>query len=220
MYTFSHNRSSLNFKSLLHFIALAGALLGGLALASSSVFALLSATAFNTTPITAASETLMLTQTSAGVSGGIESNISGMAPGDVVYRYLDLTNSGTMSGASLTLKVTDSLASTLSTNSTSGLQVTLQQCSVAWTQASATCSGTSSSVLSSTPLNTLSTATPISVTSLSASAVSRLRITISLPVSTEITTNGVLPVGTIQGKSSDLVWLFQESQRTATTTSS
>jgi hypothetical protein len=209
-----------DYKGLVHSLTLAGVALSAIALVSSSVYATLTATAFNTSPITAVSETLILTQGSAGASGGIESNISAMAPGDIVYRFLDLTNSGTMAGTSLTLQVIDGLASSLSTNATNGLQITLHECSVAWTQAGATCSGSTTSVLSSTSLNSLATATSISVSSLSASSVSRLRISIALPVSSEVTTNGVLPVGTIQGESSELTWTFQESQRNATTSSS
>jgi hypothetical protein len=194
--------------------------LGGLALSTSSVFASLMATAFNTTPIAISTETLMLTQSSVGASGGISSNITNMAPGDTVNRYVDLANSGTMSGQSLTLAVSDDQTSALTTNATAGLHVQIVQCSVAWTQASSICGGTTSTVLANTSLSALSSATALSVSSLDASSTNHLKLVISLPAGSEVTVNGVLPAGTVQGKSAGLTWTFAESQRTATSTNS
>ena len=41
---------------------------------------------------------------------------------------------------------------------------------------------------------------------------------ITLPTGSEVTTNGVTPVGTVQGLTTALTWTFTETQRTATTT--
>ena len=42
----------------------------------------------------------------------------------------------------------------------------------------------------------------------------------TLPDQSETTTNGTLPVGTIQGLSASLRWTFEDAQRASTTTNS
>ena len=46
------------------------------------------------------------------------------------------------------------------------------------------------------------------------------QVEVSLPNQNETTTNGTLPVGTIQGLNASITWTFSEAQRTATTTNS
>ena len=202
----------------------AAAALGGTALISSSVFAALTASADNTSGGSVTTGTLMLTQAPSGVSGitgGFATAITSMAPGDVVNRYVDLTSSGTLNSASMTLGASGSPSNALTTNGTAGLQVTIKECSVAWTN-SGTCSGTQTTDLASTSV--LSLVTPASLTlqanSLLSGAVIHLQIGIALPAGSEVTVNGVLPGGTVQGLTTAVTWTFTETQRIATTTNS
>lgn len=204
----------------------AAAALGGTALVSSSVFASLTATASNaggTGSVT--SGTLKLTQAASGVTGitgGFTTAISGMAPGDTVNRYIDLTNGGTLDGSAMTLGLAATPSTALTTDGTNGLKITINQCSVAWS-ATGTCSGTTTSnVLAQT--SALSLATPATLTlasgSLLAAAVSHLQISMTLPAGSEVVSNGTLPVGTVQGLTTALTWTFTETLRTNTTTNS
>ncbi len=199
-------------------VVVAAATVGGGALVSSSVFASLTATATASTTVTTG--TLKLTQTSTGASGGISTGTISMAPGDTINRYVTLLNGGTLDAITPTVRLTDSGTTTLTTDAVNGLQITINACSVAWTQASGACGGTTTAVLASTSANTLLSDTAITLPSNLAAASSALKISISLPAGTEVTTNGTLPVGTIQGLSPSLTWTFTETQRTATTTNS
>jgi len=198
------------------------AALGGTALVSSSVFAALTASANNTSGGSVTTGTLSLTQAPSGVSGitgGFATAITGMAPGDVINRYVDLTSNGTLNSASMTLGATGSGATALTTNGTAGLQVTIKECSIAWTNAGA-CTGTQTTALASASV--LSLATPASLTlqanSLLSGAVIHLQIGIALPAGNEVTVNGVFPGGTVQGLTTAVTWTFTETQRIATTT--
>ena len=193
------------------------AVVGGIGLISNSVFAGLTATA-TSVPQNVTSQTLKLTQSASGATAGFTSAVTNMAPDDVVYRYIDLKNEGSMDGTALTLKLADSATSTLTSNGTIGLQVQIQECSVAWS-ASWTCSGTESEAMAATSANSLiATAKALTVSSLNSGATSKLRIKIWIPTSSEVTTNGSLPATTVQGQSSNLTWTFTEAQRIATTT--
>ena len=202
----------------------AAAALGGTALVSSSVFAALTASASNTSGGSVTTGTLILTQAPSGVTGitgGFATAITSMAPGDVVNRYVDLTSSGTLNSASMTLGASGSPSNALTTTGTAGLQVTIKECSVAWTN-TGTCSGTQTTDLASASV--LSLVTPASLTlqanSLLSGAVIHLQIGIALPAGSEVTVNGVLPGGTVQGLTTAVTWTFTETQRIATTTNS
>ncbi len=199
------------------------AAIGGAALVSTSVFAALTATATNTSGGSISTGTLSLTlapSAVSGITGGFTSAISAMAPGDTVNRYIDLTNGGTLDGATPTLQLSDTPTTTLVSNSTAGLQITISNCTVAWTN-TGTCSGTTTVVLASTPATNLkASATSLTLPSTLAGSVSRLKISINLPAGTENVLNGVLPVGTIQGLSTSLTWSFTITERAATVTNS
>jgi spore coat-associated protein N len=203
-------------------VIVSAATVGGAALVSSSVFASLTATAFNATAHSVTSGTLILTQAPSGVSGltgGFSTAVTALAPGDTINRYVNVTNGGTLAGSSMTLKVADSAATLLTTDAVKGLQVTVKECTVAYTTVTGACSGTEATVLAATPANTL--LTPQSVTFVngySASGVTNTRFIITMPTGTEVTSNGTLPGSTIQGLTSLLTWTFTETQRTGTTT--
>ena len=197
------------------------ATVGGTALVGSSVFASLTATANNTSAQSVSTSTLRLTQAPSGVAGltaGFVSAVTAMAPGDTVNRFVDVSNIGTMAGQSMTLKVADSAATVLTTDAVNGLQVTVKECTVAYTTVSGLCSGTETTVVSLIPANTLLTAQSATFASFAAGSTTRLKFIISLPAGSENTANGTLPTGTVQGLTSQLTWTFTEAQRTATNT--
>lgn len=201
----------------------ATAAIGGTALASSSVFASLNAEAKNTAAHSVSTGTLKLTHAASsqtGLTGGFSTAITGMAPGDTVNRYINLTQGGTLDGSALTLKVADAAATTLTTDATNGLQVTVSQCSVAYTATTGVCSGTSTTALATISANGLLSAQSLSGISTTAGGVAYLKISLVLPTGSELTSNGVLPVGTVQGVTSTLTWTFFEAQRAVTTTNS
>lgn len=211
----------------LKIVIISAATLGGAALVSSSVFAALTATATNTSQ-SVQTGTLKLTQASAAspYAGGITTAISLMAPGDTVNRYINLTNGGTLdAGSTMTLGLVDSgSASALTTNATAGLQVVVTACSGPWnTVTPGVCTGTTTAMLTTRSANAITLAAqtltlPSGLTT--AGALAYLQISLSLPAGSEVTTNGTLPNGTLQGLTSNLLWTFTETLRTNTTTNS
>ncbi len=205
-------------------LIVATASVGGAALISSSVFAALTASATNTSGGSVTSGTLKLTQAPSGVSGitgGFVTAISDIAPTDTVNRYVILSNPGTLNSASMTLGASGSPANALVTDGTNGLQVQVKQCSSAYPD-SGTCGGTETTILTSRSVASLSTPATLTLQSgaLDSGATTHLKISISLPASSEVTTNGVLPGGTIQGLTSAITWTFTQTQRIGTTTNS
>ncbi len=135
---------------------------------------------------------------------------SGLVPGDTIQRSVDLTNSGSIDLASVTLTTTASPSSLLDTDATNGLQMVVDKCSQAWTEAGPpytyTCGGTTSTVLASRPvigsnlsLSNLSVTAP--------SATDHLRVTLTLPSGAD---------NTFQNQSSTLTYAFTGTQRAAT----
>jgi hypothetical protein len=191
------------------------AALGGSALVSSSVFASLTAIATASTSVT--SGTLKLTDTATVGSGGLVTPIALMAPGDTVTRYVDLWNSGTLNSDTTTVILTGS-GNALTTDATNGLQVLIESCPGTWVVVTGVCTGGGSTiVLAATSANALLTTKTLTLPSYLANAITNLKISIGLPAGTEVTTNGVLPPGTIQGLTTTLAWTFTEQQRTGTT---
>lgn len=198
------------------------AALGGTALVSSSVFASLTATASNTTGGSVETGTLKLTQAASGVSGitgGFTTNITNVAPGDTVNRYITLTNGGTLDGDVLTLAIAASPSNALTTNGTAGLQVTIKECAIAWTNAGV-CTPGSTTVLAASSLLSLASAKTLAVSSLASAAVNYLQFSLNLPAGSEVTNNGTLPAGTVQGLTTAVTWNFLETLRANTTTNS
>lgn len=208
---------------------------GGLSLTTSGVWAALQATADNSgNPLATSTGTLSLTLTKNGdgigttttttpaVTGVAAAAISAMAPGDTVYRFINLTNGGTLAALGMTLGITGSAANALTTSAT-GLAVGVDLCSVAWTVTgpAGTCGGTTTSPVASTPILTFSSQAVVGpAVAIAPAAVNYARIKISLPAGSEITSNGQLPGGTIQGLSTNLTFTFTEQQRAVATTAS
>ncbi len=195
----------------------------GLAVTGGGVYAALNATASNTTAQNASSGVLSLTMAANGV--GFGHIVSNLAPGDVVNRYVNLSQGAGLDARALTLSVADATPTKLTTDATKGLRVTVTQCSGTWTVAGAgACTGagaTTTALATSVPLSTLVT-TPSTLVAgtITAGSALNLQVSLTLPDQNETTVNGTVPTGTIQGLSAALTWTFNESQRTATTTGS
>jgi spore coat-associated protein N len=200
--------------------------IGGLVLTAGGVYAGLNAIATNSTPQTVTSGTLKLTMADNGA--GFSQNISDMAPADVVNRFVDLTNGGTLDAQNLTLAVADATPTKLTTDATNGLHVSVLACTTAaWVvnavANTATCAdvGGPTTVASNAALATISS-TPASLVAgaVPHGSTYHYEISLTLPNQSETTTNGTLPVGTIQGLSASLTWTFDEAQRAGSTTNS
>src|SRR5438876_3831094 len=107
-----------------------------------------------------------------------------IAPGDTIQRSVDLINSGSIDLASITLTTTATASSLLDTDATNGLQMVIDKCSVAWTEAGPpytyTCGGSTLTVLASRAVIG-STLALSNLGSTTAGATDHLRVTLTLP---------------------------------------
>jgi spore coat-associated protein N len=139
---------------------------------------------------------------------------SNVVPGDTIQRTADLINNGGASAdnlSSIVLTTTASPSSLLDTETTTGLQMVIEKCSVPWTEAGTapaytyTCSGTTSTVLASRPVIGASMALS-NLSSLSTGATDHLRVTLTLPAAAP---------NTLQGQTSTIAYNFVGTQRVA-----
>ena len=133
-----------------------------------------------------------------------------IAPGDTIQRSVDLINQGSLDLASVTLTTSATTSSLLDTDVTNGLQMVIDKCSVAWTEAGPpytyTCSGSTSSVLASHAV--IGSSLPLlGLSSLTAGASDHLRVTLTLPSGAG---------NTLQNQTSTISYAFNGTQRTAT----
>jgi hypothetical protein len=139
-------------------------------------------------------------------------NASGVAPGDTIQRSFDLIDQGSLNLASITLTTTATASSLLDTDATNGLQMVIDRCSLAWTEAGTapaytyTCSGTTSSVLASRALIGSNLALS-NLGALTAGATDHLHMTLTLPASAD---------NTFQNLTSTIQFSFTGTQRAAT----
>ena len=134
---------------------------------------------------------------------------SGLAPGDTIQRSVDLTNSGSIDLAGVTLTTTASPTSLLDSDATNGLQMVVDKCSVAWTEAGPpftyTCGGTTTPVLASRAvIGSNLSLSPLSATT--AGGTDHLRVTLTLPSGAP---------NTLQNQSSTITYAFTGTQRAA-----
>jgi predicted ribosomally synthesized peptide with SipW-like signal peptide len=139
-------------------------------------------------------------------------NATLVAPGDTIQRSVDLINQGSLDFGSIALTTTASPSTLLDTDPTNGLQLTIDRCSTAWTEAGTapaytyTCGGTTSSVLASRAVIGSSMALA-NLGSITAGATDRLRVTMSLPSAAG---------NTFQNLSSTVSYAFTATQRAGT----
>ena len=131
-----------------------------------------------------------------------------IAPTDTIQRVIDLTNSGNINFASVTLTTTASPSSVLDTDTTNGLQMNVDACSVAWTPAGAsyTCGGTQTALVASRPVIGSNVALG-ALASLTTGGTDRLRVTLTLPGTAD---------NTFQTKTSTITYRFDATQRAGT----
>lgn len=159
-----------------------------------------------------ASGTVTVAVPAAGATNRLTLGASGLVPGDTMQRAVDLQNSGTTTLASITLTTTAATSSLLDTDTTNGLQLVIDRCSQAWTEAGATpaftytCGGTTSTVLSTRAVIG-SNLTLSNLTSTTIGNTDHLRVTLTFP-------SGA-PTG-LQGQTSAITYAFTGTQRAAT----
>jgi spore coat-associated protein N len=155
---------------------------------------------------TIATGTLSLT---SGPTNRLGTGASAIAAGDTMQRAIDLNYAGSISFGSVTLTTNASPSSALDTNTTDGLQVAIDKCSVAWTESGPpytyTCSGSTSSVLASQPI--IGSNVALSNLTLTAGSTDHLRVTVTLP-----STAG----NSLQNLSSTIAYTFSGVQRAGT----
>jgi predicted ribosomally synthesized peptide with SipW-like signal peptide len=151
-----------------------------------------------------------------GATGSVTNRLnidaSTVAAGDTMQRSVDLINSGTIDLSGVTLTTTAGPSSLLDTDVTDGLQMVIDKCSVAWTEAGVspaftyTCGGVTTAVRATVPVIGATLALS-NLASLTAGTTDHLHITLTLP-----STAG----NTFQGLSSTVAFAFTGTQRTAT----
>lgn len=148
----------------------------------------------------------------AGPANRLSVAAAGLVPGDTVQRAVTLTNSGSQNLSTVTLTTTASPTSKLDSDTTNGLHLALDACSVPWTEAGTspaytyTCSGITTPVLASQPVIAANAALS-GLSSLTAGASDNLRSTLTLPAGAD---------NTFQNLTSTITFAFTGTQRTAT----
>ena len=131
---------------------------------------------------TIATGTLSLT---SGPTNRLGTGASPIAAGDTMQRAIDLNYAGSVSFGSVTLTTNASSSSALDTNTADGLQVAIDECSVAWSESGPpytyTCGGSTSTVLASQPI--IGSNLALSNLTLTAGTTDHLRVTVTLPSS-------------------------------------
>lgn len=136
-----------------------------------------------------------------------------IVPGDTMQRAFTLSSgSSTDDLSSITLSSVATTSSLLDTDTTNGLQVVIQKCSVAWVELGIapaytyTCAGTTSTVLASRPV--IGTDLALSnLSSLVAGSTDNLRMTLTFPS---------VAGNTLQNLASTVAFTFTGTQRVAT----
>lgn len=173
------------------------------------VFAGLKATASTVNnPMKATSGTLKLEINSAGLAA-FSADVADLAPGDTVSRNIELDNTGNLAGKALKFKVTPDDATSVLATGAKALKVSVASCT------DDTYSSCSTSQITSTVVSGLSDYVAFSNSPTMAKSTGKayLKLTVELPDVTEESTNGALPDGTVQGKTLNLTYSFQETQR-------
>lgn len=183
------------------------------ALAGMGTYATFTSTTSASDSMTAGTVTIALGATGASTNR-LTVDATGLVPGDTVQRSFDLDNTGNQNLASVVLTTTDTVAvpTALSTDTTNGLQMVIDRCSAAWSEAGSspaftyTCGGSTSTVVASRAV--IGSALAMSnLSALTAGVIDHLRLTLTFP--------SVAP-NTLQGLSSTLSYSFLGTQRAGT----
>ena len=190
------------------------------AMMGQGVLSSLNATVSNVNPQNNNAGTMKLNLANSG--SGFGSAINNLAPGDVVNRYVTLTNSGTLDGIGLSLKTAQSGTQSLITDgsSTKALRLTISECDVPWNTSIGECTGVTTTQIASRTIGSLTTAAPFSDGLMPSADVRYLQVKIELPNQDETTINGNGPSNTVQNGSVNITYTFDLAQRLAQTTNS
>jgi spore coat-associated protein N len=160
-----------------------------------------------------ASGTVSITLGASGPANRLTVGATNVVPGDTLQRAVDLINNGSASAdnlASIQLTTTAAPSSLLDTDTTNGLQMVIDKCSVAWTESGPpytyTCGATTTAVLASRAVIGANIALA-SLSSLTTGSTDHLRVTLTLPSGAG---------NTLQGQSSTISYNFVGTQRAAT----
>jgi hypothetical protein len=203
-------------------IAVATAASALLVITGFGIYGALTATVSNSDdPLEVSAGTLILELENNGK--GFTEDVTNLAPGDTVNRYVVLTNSGSLDGDTLTVKVTPTGDASLiddgtGSAATKAVTLAISSCSVAWVPGTGACGGTTTVLRSAIPLGDFEADISLGSGTFEPTATKNLQISLSLPDQDETTVNGVLPTDTVQGKSVSVTYTFGIVQRTATTT--
>ncbi len=145
---------------------------------------------------------------------GLDVAAVGLVPGDTVERAVQLTRAGTTEGFGSVALTTTSAAtapSILTSDKVNGLQLSIDQCSVAWAKAAdskrMTCGGEVTSIVSAVPVLGANRDLAAVTRTLNGTAkVSNLRITLALPQAAD---------NTFQLKADTVKFVFDATQRAA-----
>ena len=133
-----------------------------------------------------------------------------IAPGDTIQRAVTLTNTGSINmDASAVRLTTSATTSSLLYTGGNGLTMTIDKCSVAWTESAFpytyTCGGTTTTVLASSPVIGTNVALANIVTT--PATPNHLRVTLTLPTAAD---------NTYQNQTSVISYSFAGTQRAGT----
>lgn len=148
-----------------------------------------------------------------GAGNRLSLGATSIAPGDTMQRAVTLTNTGSvdMLASTVNLTTTAAVSSILDTDSTNGIQLVIDKCSVPWTESGTapaytyTCSGATSSVLTNRPV--IQTNTALANLTTNAATPNYLRVTTSLPTAAG---------NAFQNQTSTINYLFAGTQRNGT----
>ncbi|WP_344697638.1 TasA family protein, partial [Paenarthrobacter ilicis] len=145
-----------------------------------------------------------------GAANTLNVPVTNILPGDKVEKLVTLANTGNSDLNTITLTTNaGTTASLLTTDATNGLQLTIENCSVAWTGTAApyTCAGTKTTVLANGPV-IAANKTLNNLTALTNTKTDNLKVTTTLPTTAD---------NTFQGATSTIAFAFTGTQRTETT---
>lgn len=146
-----------------------------------------------------------------GANNRLSIGASNIAAADTIDRTVNVKNTGTIDLSDVVLTTTPTVSSLLNTDTTNGLQMVIDKCSVAWTEGGTppaytySCGGTTSSVLASTPV--IGTNLALSNIDVTAGADNFLRVRLTLPSAAP---------NSLQGQSSTISYAFTATQRAGT----
>jgi hypothetical protein len=185
-------------------------ILAAASLAGLGAYATFTSTANVSQSVSSGTVTIALGSTGASTNR-LNISATNIVPGDTMQRSVDVTNSGGEDFASITLTTTATTSSALDTDATNGLQMAIDKCSAAWTEAGSSpaftysCGGSTSTVLASRAV--IGASISLSNLTLTSGSTNHLRVTLTFPSSAG---------NTLQNLSSTIQYAFTGTQRAAT----